>query len=344
MKLIIDAHGGDNAPLCVLRGAEIALQKEKDLTILLCGKEQELRALMEKQRISTERFEFVNCSEVVEMCDDPAAIIRQKKDASMVVGLRLLRDGVGDAFVSAGSTGALLAGATLITGRIKGVRRAALAPILPGGESGVMLIDSGANSEVSAEHLLDFGIMGLAYMRYVKGVTSPRAGLLNVGEEPSKGTPVHRQGYVLLKAALGERFIGNIEARDVLSGRADVVVADGFSGNILLKTIEGVAFFFIDRLRHILKVGVRSKIGALLVKSKIREGFKMLDYAETGGAPLMGISKPVIKAHGSSNARAYSNALLQAVAFSRSGAIEAIAREKQELGSIEGMDDVLSEN
>jgi glycerol-3-phosphate acyltransferase PlsX len=261
------------------------------------------------------------------MSDSPSASGREKPDSSLAVGLRMLANGEGDAFVSAGSTGALLAGSLFTAKRIKGIKRAALSPIVPTKKGGAILIDCGANLECKPEYLLQFGIMGSIYAQKALGMENPRVGVLNIGAEETKGLEVHKEAYKLLTAAHREgkiNFIGNIEGRDAMFGAADVIVSDGYGGNIFLKTMEGVGLFFADMLKGLFYKNALTKISALLVKNGLRQFKKTLDYTETGGSPLLGLQKPVIKAHGSSNAKAVKNAVRQARNFAAGSVIPEI--------------------
>ena len=262
--------------------------------------------------------EIAHASQVVEIEDDPTGVLREKKDSSLVVGLNLLSSGAGDAFISAGSTGALVTGATLIAKRIRGIRRVAITTAIPSAKGKTLLVDSGANAECTAEFLLQFAYMGSYYSENVLGIPQPRVGLLNIGTEETKGTDLQREAYALLKAA-GDaghiNFVGNIEGRGVLLGDADVVVCDGFSGNIVLKTIEGAAKFFMTMIKDLLYSSTKNKIAGALIKKDFYAMRSMMDYKEVGGAPILGISKPVIKAHGSSDARAIRSAIVQARDF-----------------------------
>ena len=319
MKIILDAMGGDNAPQAPVLGA---LQAAKDFNaqIILVGRGEEILAVMKQNGINTlpDGVEIAHADDVVDMHDDPGSVIHKRKNSSMVVGLKLLADGQGDAFVSAGSTGALLTGATLLVKRVKGIRRAAMGPAMPNKAGGkTVILDCGANAECTPEFLLQFGLVGSLHARKSLGIENPRVGLLNIGTEDSKGTPLQKEAYGLLKDA-GEKglvnFIGNVEARDVLLGAVDVVVCDGFAGNVLLKSIEGTAMFMGSLMKHkIFKRNFLSKIGYLFCKPGVDEVMKMLDYREVGGTQFLGIRKPVIKAHGSSDARAFRNAVHQAM-------------------------------
>ena len=318
MKIIIDAMGGDLAPEAPVLGA---LQGAKDFgaQITLVGKGEEILQVMKKNGISDlpEGVEIANADDVVDMHDDPATVLHKRKNSSMVVGLRMLAEGQGDAFISAGSTGALLTGATLLVKRVKGIRRAAMGPAMPNKAGGkTVILDCGANAECTPEFLLQFGLVGSLYAKKCLGIENPRVGLLNIGAEDSKGTPLQKEAYGLLQEA-GSRgllnFTGNVEARDVPMGAVDVVVCDGFSGNVLLKSIEGTAAFMGSLVSRMFKKNALTKVAALLCSSGIKSLKKLLDYREIGGTQFLGIRKPVIKAHGSSDAKAFSNAVGQAM-------------------------------
>jgi glycerol-3-phosphate acyltransferase PlsX len=310
--------GGDNAPDEIVRGALMAAAGGK-FEIILTG--DEVKILVSLRRLGYPApplgVTIRNASQVVEMSDDPTAAIREKKDSSMVVGLNLTRDGVGDAMVSAGSTGALLTGATLIVKRVKGIRRAALAPVVPCKNGKLLIIDCGANVECTPEYLLQFAFMGSYYAERVLGKYKPRVGLLNNGTEREKGTSLQIETYALLERASLDgsiNFIGNIEGKELIMGGCDVVVCDGFSGNVLLKTLEGAATFIMSEVKSVFMRNAVSKIAALLVNRNIRVLRERMDPDKIGGTALLGISRPVIKAHGSSNARAIYSAILQAEA------------------------------
>lgn len=318
MKIILDAMGGDLAPEAPVRGA-IDAAKAYGVEIVLVGRGEEILEVLKKQGIDNlpAGMEIANADDVVDMHDDPASVIHKRKNSSMIVGLKMLADGKGDAFVSAGSTGALLTGATLLVKRVKGIRRAAMAPAVPTkAGSKVVICDCGANAECTPEFLLQFGLVGSAYVHNVLGVAQPRVGLLNIGTEDSKGTSLQKEAYSLLQSANDKgllHFVGNVEARAVPLGEVDVVVCDGFSGNVLLKSIEGTAMFMGSMLKRMFKKNLFSKIGYLLCKSGVGEIAKLLDYREIGGTQFLGIKKPVIKAHGSSDALAFRNAVKQAM-------------------------------
>ena len=319
MKIILDAMGGDHAPEAPVLGA-IEAAKAYGVQITLVGRGAEILAAMQKHGISDlpEGMEIANADDVVDMHDDPAAVIHKRKNSSMVIGLKMLADGLGDAFISAGSTGALLSGATLLVKRVKGIRRAAMGPAMPNKAGGkTVILDCGANAECTPEFLLQFGVVGSLYAKTYLGVAEPKVGLLNIGTEDSKGTQLQKEAYTLLTQANEQgliRFVGNVEARDVPLGAVDVVVCDGFAGNVLLKSIEGTAMFMGSLMKNkIFKRNFLSKIGYLFCKPGVDEVMKMLDYREIGGTQFLGIKKPVIKAHGSSDALAFRNAVKQAM-------------------------------
>ena len=321
MRIIIDAMGGDNAPAEIVKGA-VRAKRELGVDIVLTGIEEKVKECLADEGCTD--IPVVNTTEVITMDDDPSTAIRRKKNSSMAVALNMLRDGEADAMVSAGSTGALLTGATLTVKRIHGIRRAALAPVLPAGEHGVMLIDCGANVECTAEYLLQFAYMGSFYAKKIMGCDDPRIGLLNVGTEDSKGGVLQHQAFELLKKAHEEgriNFIGNIEGTDVFAGKADVVVTDGFTGNVLLKTTEGAIKYIMKSLKGVFYKNTVNKLAAAVLKSDLAAMKKSMDVNEVGGTAMIGISKPVIKAHGSSNADSIFAAVRQTIAFVESGII-----------------------
>ena len=325
MKIILDAMGGDNAPQAPVEGAILAAERY-GCDIILTGDGTRLNALLQGRGAG--RITVVPTTEVVTMEDKPSTAVRQKKDSSMSVGLRMLAEGQADAMISAGSTGALLTGATLVTKRIKGVRRAALGTLVPQQNGGkAILMDCGANAECTPEYLVQFALMGYLYMKCQQGVERPRVALVNNGAEEGKGDPLRQETYRLLRQAHEEGricFVGNLEGRDVFSGSADVVVCDGFTGNVLLKTVEGTAGFLLGELKEIFYANGLSKLAALVLKPGLKRLRSKLDYKSVGGAPLFGISKPVIKAHGSSDARAFCAAFEQTILFSHCGFISQV--------------------
>ena len=318
MKIILDAMGGDNAPEAPVLGA-IEAAKLWGTQITLVGRGEAILEVMRKNGIETlpEGMEIANADDVVDMHDDPANVVRKRKNSSMIVGLKMLSEGQGDAFISAGSTGALLSGATLVVKRVKGIRRAAMAPAMPNKAGGkTVIVDCGANAECTPEFLLQFGMVGSIYAKKVLGVANPKVGLLNIGTEDTKGTQLQKDTYALLQNAHEQgilNFVGNVEGRDVPLGVVDVVVCDGFAGNVLLKSIEGTAMFMGSLMSRMFKKNVLSKLAALMVMKDIKAFKKLLDYREIGGTQFLGIKKPVIKAHGSSDALAFRNAVKQAM-------------------------------
>lgn len=323
MKIIVDAFGGDNAPLSVLEGSALAV-KEYGVEILLTGDEKKIKDCANANNISLEGIKILHADDIMDMHDDPTEIVKSKKNTSMAVGLKALADGEGDAFVSAGSTGALVVGGSLIVKRIKGIKRVALASFIPGKNNNYLMLDIGANADCRPEMLYQFGIMGSVYMEKVDGRKNPTVGLLNIGTEDTKGSELYRESYALLKDA-PVNFVGNVESREIPKGDVDVVVADGFTGNIALKLIEGVSLTMFSMIKNVLYRNIKNKIGALLIKKGLYEIKAKSDYTEIGGAPLLGTRKPVFKAHGSSNGKAIKNAIGKAAAFAQNGVIEKIS-------------------
>ncbi len=325
MKIILDAMGGDNAPGAAVQGA-LDAHRKSGYEIVLVGQTEAIMKALEAcgEKELPAGMEIRNATEVVEICDDPATAFKRKKDSSLTIGLNMVRDGEGDAFVCAGSTGALLSGATLVTKRIRGIRRAAMAPVVPTAAGGAVLCDCGATADCTPEYLLQFAFLGSFYAKRVMGIEQPRVGLLNIGAEDSKGDALRLAAYPLLKAA-GDaghiNFVGNVEANTAMMGGADVLVADGFSGNIMLKSMEGVGKFLMQELKGMFFKSTMNKLAALTVKKDMKELKKKVDPSEVGGTPFLGISKPVIKAHGSSDAKAFSNAILRAAEYAESGFI-----------------------
>jgi len=331
MRIIVDAMGGDNAPQAAVQGA-LEAHKLHGVDITLVGREGEIQAVLKACGVKElpAGVEIRNATEVVEIADDPATAFKTKKDSSLTVGLKMVTEGEGDAFVSAGSTGALLAGATLLVKRIRGIRRAAMGPVIPVAGGHAILCDCGATAEATPEYLLQFAYLGSYYASKVMGLEKPRVGLLNIGAEAEKGDELRREAHALLQEAADAgriNFIGNIEAGDAMLGGADVIVADGFSGNVMLKSLEGTAKFLLKELKKMFLSSTKTKLAAALVKSDIDGLKKLLDPSEIGGTPFLGISKPVIKAHGSSDARAICNACLRAKEYAESGIIADVERD-----------------
>lgn len=323
MRIIVDAMGGDNAPEALVLGAGMAM-KELGVDITLVGRREEIEKYMSPEMSAAD---IVDAREIVTMEDEPSSATRRKKDSSMSVALRMLHEGLGDAVVSTGSTGALLTGATLAVKRIRGIRRAALGPVIPNKGRGVILIDCGANVECTSEYLLQFAFMGSFYMKHIVGCENPRVGLLNNGSEDCKGASLQHQAFALLREA-GEKnrinFVGNVEGTDLFSGKVDVLVTDGFTGNILLKGAEGAVKFAMSGLKELFFSSTKNKMAALMLKGDLGRFKTAMDANRIGGTALLGISKPVIKAHGSSNEIAVFSAIRQAVCFAESGIIEDI--------------------
>lgn len=335
MRIAIDAMGGDNAPGSAVEGA-IQAVKEYGVEVYLVGIEAEIHKFMTEEDKSNEKITIIEASEIIGSDDTPVTAIKQKKDSSMVVGLKQVKEGSCDAFLSAGSTGAFLAGSLLKVGRIKGIDRPALSPLIPTTKGLCMIIDAGANLDSKPKNLQQFAIMGSIYMEKVMGINNPRVGLLNVGTEEGKGNDLTKQSFELLRQ-LNVNFIGNIEARDVAEGICDVCVCDGFAGNVLLKTTEGVAQVIFDMLKSILMKNAMTKIAALMLKEGLRTFKKKFDYKEVGGAPFMGIDGIMIKAHGSSDARAIKNAVKQAKLLYDNKCLDIIRQEisKVEVDTVE---------
>ncbi|MBR6748478.1 MAG: phosphate acyltransferase PlsX [Clostridia bacterium] len=324
MKIILDAMSGDLGPLPVVEAAAKVIA-EKHIEVMLVGKPDAIEKAIAEAGVARDGISIKEASDVITMEDDPTSSIRSKKDSSMVVALKALSEGEGDALVSAGNTGALLTGATLIVKRLPGVRRGAIGTVIPTGEGRSLLIDSGANAECTPEYLVQFAHMGTAYMAGTQGIEKPRVGLLNNGTEEHKGAPLQKETHQLLKAEAGIHFIGNVEGRDLAAGAADVFVCDGFTGNLVLKTYEGVGMYFSKVLKTMFKRNVLTMLAALMFKKDIKDLKSRMDYREVGGAPILGINKPVIKAHGSSDARAFETAMGQAIRFHESGAVAKMA-------------------
>ena len=330
MKVIIDMYGGDNAPKAPILGAAMAA-KELGIEIVAVGNEAEMRKICEENDISG--FEFIDAPMVMPVCAEPTEILKEYKQSSLAVGLKALADGRGDAFVSAGSTGAIVVGATLIVKRIKGIKRAALASVIPGLDRSYMLLDLGANVECRPEMLCQFASMGSIYMNKLEGVENPEVGLINIGAEESKGGELQKEAYKLLKES-DLNFIGNVEPRDLPKGVCYVAVAVGWTGNIVLNLTEGLVSAFGKKLKGVMMSNLLTKLGALTMKGALTDFKKSMDYTERGGAPLLGIAKPVIKAHGSSDPKAFMNAVRQAKAFYEQDVIgtisAAVAAQKEE--------------
>ena len=328
MKIIVDAMGGDNAPEPAVWGGALAAKEYGEQVLLVGDPDKVAAVLKDKGMEHTPGVTIMPASDLVDMHDDPATVLRHKPDSSMAVAFKLLKSGEGDALVSAGNTGALLTGATLYGGRIKGIRRGALAPVMPCKGGQVMLCDAGANTECTAEMLLQFAFLGSLYAEKINGVKSPRVGLVNNGTEDTKGDPLRKEAYALLTKAGDEgrlNFVGNVEGSMVPLGACDIAVCDGYSGNVMLKTIEGVAKFMAGAIKDVFMRNTATKLSYLACKKGMDEFRDLFNQDKIGGAPFLGIAKPVIKAHGSSNEIAVMNAVRQAIAYTKSGMIQAVS-------------------
>ena len=323
MRIAIDAFGGDNAPLEIIKGARLGAD-EYGVTPVLVGDEEIIKKCAAENEISLEGIEIKHASDVISMHDEPTSILKAKKDCSMAVAFRMVADGEADAFLSAGSTGAVVVGGTLIVKRIKGIKRVALASMIPGLKNPFLMLDIGANAESRPEMLAQYGLMASVYLEKVEGRANPTIGLLNIGTEETKGDELHLEAYKLLSEA-PINFIGNIESREIMKGECDAVITDGFTGNIALKLIEGVTSSFFKLLKGVFYKNLKTKLAALTLKGGLSEVKKKADYEEVGGAPLLGCSKPVIKAHGSSKAMAIKNAIHQAVVYTEKDVIGQIS-------------------
>ncbi len=323
MKILIDAMSGDNAPLEILKGAALAAEEFPEHTIMLVGDENIISDIAVKYEINLAGMPIIHSDSVISMEDSPLSVVRDKRDSSMSIGFKTLSKGEVDAFVSAGNTGALITGATIIVRRIYGINRAAIASILPLSNP-VLLMDSGANLTVSSDNICQFAFMGAKYMEKIYGVERPRIGQLNNGTEYNKGNALQTESYQMLSES-GLNFVGNVEAKEVPFDTCDVLVTDGFTGNIFLKSVEGMGKFLMGTLKEVMTTNLVTKVSTLTMKEKIRDMKLRFDSSEHGGAPILGISKPVIKAHGSSDAKAIKNAVRQAIFFVETGINDDIA-------------------
>lgn len=315
VNVAVDAMGGDNAPVEVVKGAVDAVNADKRVKVFLAGRESVIKEELQKYTYNAEQVEIVPAEEVIETGEPPVMAIRKKKDSSIVKSMYLVKDGTCDAFVSAGSTGAVLVGGQVIVGRIKGVERPPLAPIIPNIKGVSLLLDCGANVDARPSQLLQFAKMGSVYMESVIGVKNPRVGLVNIGVEEEKGNALTKEAYPLMRNCPEINFIGNVEARDIVYGEADVLVCEAFVGNVVLKMLEGVSGALVEKIKGGMMSTTRSKIGALLVKPALKKTLKGFSTEEYGGAPLLGLNGLVVKTHGSSKANEIKNSILQCIAF-----------------------------
>jgi len=314
-KVVVDAMGGDHAPDEIVKGAVEAVNLRKDIKVFLVGKEELIREKLKAYSYKEEQMEVIHATEVIETAEPPVAAIRKKKDSSIVVGMKMVKDGSADAFVTAGSSGATLVGGQLLVGRIKGIERPPLAPLLPTEKGVSLLIDCGANVDARASHLVQFARMGSIYMEHVVGIPNPRVAIVNIGAEEEKGNALVKETFPLLQECKDINFIGSIEAREIPAGYADVVVCEAFVGNVILKLYEGLASTLMRQIKGGMMSSLRSKIGALLVKPALKKTLKSFDASEHGGAPLLGLNGLVVKTHGNSKAAEIKNAVIQCVTF-----------------------------
>lgn len=315
VNVAVDAMGGDNAPHEIVKGAVDAVNMDKRIRVYLAGKEEAIAEELKQYTYNQEQVQIVSAQEIIETAEPPVMAIRKKKDSSIVKALNLVREGNCDAFVSAGSTGAVLVGGQVIVGRIKGVERPALAPMIPTEKGASLLIDCGANVDARASHLVQFAKMGSVYMEHVVGVKNPTVAIVNIGAEEEKGNALVKETFPLLKNCPEINFIGSIEARDIPAGYADVIVCEAFAGNVILKLYEGVGNTLIKKVKDGMMTSLRSKIGALLVKPALKQTLKAFDLEQYGGAPLLGLNGLVVKTHGSSKSVEIKNSILQCIAF-----------------------------
>lgn len=314
-KVALDAMGGDNAPKAIIQGAIDVVAKRQDIHIFLVGQEKVVEEELKKYEYPKEQISIVNATEVIETAEPPVMAIRRKRDSSIVVAMNMVKNGEADAFVSAGSSGAILVGGQVLVGRIKGVERPPLAPLIPTQKGVSLLIDCGANVDARPSHLVQFAKMGSIYMKNVIGIENPRVAIVNIGAEEEKGNALVKETFPLLKACEDINFIGSIEAREIPHGEADVIVCEAFVGNVILKLFEGVGSTLISEIKKGLMTNIRSKMGALLVKPTLKETLKKFDASEYGGAPLLGLNGLVVKTHGNSTAKEVANSIIQCVTF-----------------------------
>lgn len=324
VRVVVDAMGGDNAPAEIVKGAVQAVNKQKNIHVILTGRQEMIKKELAKYKYPADQIEIVHASEVIENAEPPVAAIRSKKDSSIVVGMMMVRRGEADAFVSAGSTGAVLVGGQAIIGRIKGIERPALAPLIPTQDGVTLLIDCGANVDARSSHLVQFAKMGSIYMERVMKVKNPRVGIVNNGAEEEKGNALVKETFPLLKQCDDINFIGSVEAREIPAGACDVIVCEAFVGNVILKLYEGVAKTLMKKMKGVMMQNLKTKIGAFLIKTPLKNMLKTFDSSQYGGAPLLGLKGLVVKSHGSSNAQEIENSIYQCVQFTEQKIVEKI--------------------
>ena len=324
IKVVVDAMGGDNAPEVTVEGAVEALKVSDKISIILTGRTEDIKKELQKYSYDESRISIVQADDVIGFDEPPVMAIRKKKNSSIVVGLNLVKRGEADAFVSAGSTGAILVGGQFVVGRIKGIERAPLAPLIPTAKGPSLLIDCGANVDARSSHLVQFAKMGSIYMEHIMGVKNPKVAIVNIGAEEEKGNALVKETFPMLKECKDINFIGSIEAREIPHGQADVIVCEAFTGNVILKLYEGVASVLVSKIKGGMKQNLRGMIGGLLVKPVLKKTMKDFDASEYGGAPLLGLTGLVVKTHGSSKAKEVCNSILQCVTFKEEGINEKI--------------------
>lgn len=334
IRVAVDAMGGDNAPAEIVKGAVAAVQESKKIKVFLLGREDAVKAELAKYTVSSEQIEVINTTEVIETAEPPVAAIRSKKDSSIVRGMKLVKEGDCDAFVSAGSTGAVLVGGQVLVGRLKGVERPPLAPVIPTANGVALLIDCGANVDARPSHLVQFAQMGSIYMKHVMGVEQPRVAIVNIGAEEEKGNALVKETFPMLKNCPDIHFVGSIEARDIPKGEADVIVCEAFVGNVILKLYEGLANTLMRVIKQGMMTSLKSKIGGLMVKPALKQTLKAFDATEYGGAPLLGLKGLVVKTHGNAMAKEVTNSILQCATFHEQEINERI-KNKLEISSKE---------
>ncbi|WP_092561067.1 phosphate acyltransferase PlsX [Anaeromicropila populeti] len=316
IRVAVDAMGGDNAPEEIVKGAVEAVNEKDNITVILVGKKNKIENELNKYRYRAEQIEIVSAEEVIDCDEAPVMAIRKKKDSSIVVGMNLVKKGEADAIVSAGSTGAILVGGQMIVGRIKGIERPPLAPLIPTSKGASLLIDCGANVDARSSHLVQFSKMGSVYVKHVMGIENPKVAIVNIGAEEEKGNMLVKETYPILKNCNDINFIGSIEARDIPTGAADVIVCEAFVGNVILKLYEGVGSMMLHKIKEGMMTSIRSKIGALLVKPALKETLKDFDTSNYGGAPLLGLNGLVVKTHGNAKSNEVKHSIIQCVTFS----------------------------